>query len=648
MATKIIPRKVNDREEVVVKTDKTKKPTGSGGQSFRWWRAQSKKDLCEQLISTVSFLKEQQQYRTRQTGIFARLYGNVPLFGSLGSSSIARMATNQQLPIDRPTMNVIQSCVDTLVSRISQARPRPVFLSDNADYKERNLAKQMNTFINGELYQTAATEKAPIMLRDAAVLGDGILKIYRTYDDKVGLDRVLPIELYVDPNDAMYGNPRQLFHVKLVDKSVMAELCPEAKSTINNAEQAFPETNDAQKTISDQVMIVEGWHLPSGKDAGDGRHTIACSAGVIFDETYKREKFPFVMLPYSPRLMGFWNQSLAEQLMGTQVEINKLLMTISASINLVGVPRVFVEDGSKVVKAHLNNQVGSIVTYQGTKPSYEIAPCMPQEVYAQLERLVQYAYQQSGISTLSATAQKPAGLNSGEAIRNYDDLQSDRFAALVKRYDRVFIDLAYQILTEAREICDDAGKYQTVYPNKDGTKQIDLPKLDPEKSPFVIQCFDASSLPRDPSGRLEKIAEMMQAGLVSPQEGRRLLDYPDIEQVDKLENASEERILQILDRIVDTGTYTPPDPFMDLLLAEKLCTQYYNLYVAAKLEESKAQSLRTFFKQIQDLKLEASGGAMPGMDAGGGAPMPPGQDPNAPLAVPGAPPVSDLLPNVPA
>jgi len=69
---------------------------------------------------------------------------------------------------------------------------------------------------------------------------------------------------------------------------------------------------------------------------------------------------------------------------------------------------------------------------EGTKPSYEVAPCVPQEMYAQLQRLIEYAYQQSGVSSLAAQGQKPAGLNSGEAIRNYDDIQSDRFAALAK------------------------------------------------------------------------------------------------------------------------------------------------------------------------------------------------------------------------
>lgn len=242
-------------------------------------------------------------------------------------------------------------------------------------------------------------------------------------------------------------------------------------------------------------------------------------------------------------------------------------MTISQAINLVGVPRVFVEDGSKVVKAHLNNQIGAIVTYRGTKPQYEVAPSMPADVYAQLQRLIDYAYQQSGISALAASSKKPAGLDSGAALREYDDIQSDRFATLNKRYDNLFIDLADLIVDKAADIASRDGKYQTVYPNRNGTKEIDLPAAkDLTKNPFIIQCFNASALPRDPAGRLQKVTEMIQAGMVTLSEGRRLLDYPDLEQNEKLANSGEERILQYLDEIVENGKYTPPDPFMDLPL----------------------------------------------------------------------------------
>lgn len=631
---KITPsnRGKNERETIVVKTKNTKE----AAKAHKWWNANSKKDLAMELIETASFLKEQQQYRYRQAGIFARLYGNLPLFNAFGSAG-AKMNTPQNLPIDRPTMNVVQSCIDTLVSRITQSRPRPVFLTDNGSYKKRNLAKQMNTFSNGELYQTKAYELAPLQLRDACALGTGCLHIFE-HDKRVALERVIQTELLVDPNDAIYGEPRQLFRLKLVDRSMLANIFPDHRSDIAKAEQAFPDTSaDSARTISDQVMVVEAWHLPSGKDAGDGLHTLACSSGVIFDEPWERKTFPFTFLHYSPRMLGFWGQGVAEQLMGTQVEINKLLITISQSINLVGVPRIFVEDGSKVVKSHLNNAIGAIVTYRGTKPQYEVAPCVPQEMYAQLQRLVEYAYQQSGVSSLSAAAQKPAGLNSGEAIRNYDDLQSDRFAALVRRYDNSFIDLVHQELELAKEIAKRDGKYETVYPDKDGTREIDLPSIDLLNDSYVIQCFDSSALPRDPAGRLQKVTEMAQSGMIDMQEARRLLDYPDLQQADKLANSSEERILQALDQIVETGKYTEPDPFMDLQLAKKLVVQYYNLYVPAKLEESKAEQLRTFSSQVDALVMQAS---QPSMMQG------PQQA--QPQAVPEAPPSSPLLPNAPA
>jgi len=602
-------------------------------QMAQWWLAKDDAELAEQLLTTAAFLKESQSFRYRQAAIYARLYGNMSLYNFIGSNT-SKMDQNNGLPSDRPTFNLIQSAIDTLISRISQSRPAPVFLTDNGDYKERNLAKKLNNFILGEFYQTKTYEKAAIMLRDALVEGTGCLKVYETDDHKVGLDRVLLTELLIDPNEGIYGEPRQVYQLKLVDRAVLMDKFPKYKQILLKADKAYPDNSaDSSKTVSDLVMVVEGWRLPSGPDSGDGRHTIACSAGIIFDEEWTKQKFPFIFLHFSPRLLGFWSQGLAEQLMGTQMEINSLLFTISRAIKLVGVPRVFQEMGSKVVKAHHNNDIGTIVTYSGTKPSYEVAQCVPQELYAQLQRLIDYGYQQSGVSALQATSQKPAGLNSGEAIRSYDDISSDRFASLSRKYDNVFIDLAYAIIDMAKDIAEEQGEYQTIYPGKNGTKLIDLPKIKLLKNPFIIQCFNMSSLPRDPAGRMQKITEMIQSGMITIKEGRRLLDYPDLDQIEKLANASEERIFQILDQIVEDSRYTPPDPFMDLELANELVVQYYNLYMSAKLEEEKAEMLRTFFQQIQALKSSAQ------------PPQIPGQTNILPQAMPEALPTSPLIPN---
>lgn len=630
---KITKKKPGERETITVKT-------GTGSQdpsktAYAWWNAGSQRDLASQLTETASFLKVQQQYRFRQASIWARMYGNLPLANYMGAQ-LSKTSDGRNLPIDRPTFNVVQSCVDTKVARIIQNKPRPVFLTDNGDYRQRKLAKQLNGFMEGEFYQAKAYKKGEMALRDADVIGTGVLKVVRTTDNRVGLERRLVTELLVDANDAMYGEPRNFYEFKLVDREVAMAMFPDAKGKVTDAEQSFPDTSrESSETTSDQIMLVEGWRLPSSKDAGDGMHAIACTAGLVDSQPYNKMHFPFAILHSNTRLLGMWGQGCPERLMGIQVEINKLLMTISKSINLVGVPRIFQEAGSKVPKASYNNEIGTIITYQGTKPSYEVAACMPQEVYAQLQRLIESAYQVEGVSQLAASSIKPSGLDSGEAQREYDANQQDRLATLSKAYTQFYVDLSYLMLDQACDIAEDTGSYSTIYPNKDGTREVDLPSVkELTENPYVIQAFDSASLPTEPAGRKQTVIEYMQAGILNQQEGRRLLDFPDLEQVEKLANAGEERILKQLDDIVENGKFDPPDPFTDLSLAETLATQYYNLYVPAKLGDDKSQLLRDYFTQVQDLKQAAQPPpeAMPGAAA---------------QAVPQAPAVSPMLPNAP-
>jgi len=619
-------------------TFKTRETTDSL-QVMPWWDEKNADKAASMLLTTAAYLKESQAYRYQQTAIYARLYGNQSLY-SFAGQNLSKIDQFKGLPQDRPTFNLVQSVTDTLVSRISQSRPQPVFLTDNSDYKQRNLAKKLNNFIIGEFFHTKAYELAALALRDALITGTGVIHTYETADQRVGLERVLQTELLVDPNESMYGDPRQLYRIKLVDREILMANFPAFKEKLEIAAKAYPDNSaDSSKSVSDLVMVVESWHLKSGEGQRDGRHMLACSSGFLINEEYTKDRFPFTFLHYSPRLLGFWAQGVAEQLMGTQVELNSILFVISKAIKLVGVPRVFQESGAKVMSAAHNNEVGVIVKYTGTKPTYEVAPCNAPELYAERDKLIQYGYQQSGVSALQASSQKPQGLDSGEAIRTYDDISTDRFAALSRRYDNLFVDLAYQIIDQAKDIAEETGSYSTVYPNKNGTREIDLPKAGMIEDAFIIQCHTQSSLPKDPAGRLQKVTEMVQSGMITLQEGRRLLDYPDLEQIEKLANAGEERIFQCLDDIVDSGKYTPPDPFMPLDLATQHTTAYINLYIPAKLEESKAQMLRDFFSQVQTLIQAAMPPPPPAAPGGPGAPVP--------QASPQAPPTSPLIPNGP-
>ncbi len=604
---KIVPTKKSP-DKIKFKTRASSDGTDGTSILPEWWKAENDRELASQLCGTAAYLKTNQTYRLRQIATSVRLYCGLSVYSYAGSS-VSKMDRTKTLPDDKPTFNLIQSATDTLTSRLTQNEPEPKFLTDGADYKERHLGQELNQFTLGEFYQTKAYEKGAKALRDCIVTGTGVLKVYDGDNDRVCIDRVMATDLYTDENDGLNGDPQSIYQVKLMDrdKLIANTIDKNAKAIIEGTPQSYPDNSaDSGRTTADQVMVVEGWRLPSGSDPEapgymPGRHTIATINGIIFDEEWNKPKFPFVFIQYSDPYLGFWGQGIGAQLFGTQLSINRIMYTISRSISLVGVPRVFIEQSSKVVKSHNNNEIGVIITYAGTKPSYEIAPCNAPELYAERDRLIDYGFRQCGVSNMQATGQKPKGLDSGEAIRSYDDINSDRFSALAKKYENFYIELAYLITDTAMDIAKRTGKYQTIYPNKDGTREIDLPKMDILKNPFVIKCFSESSLPRSPAGRVAAITERVQSGMLTIKEGRRLLKYQDLEENEKLDNASEERTFQILDKIVDSGEYTMPDAFLDLQVASTLVVQYINLYLAANLEEWKADLLRKFFVQTQAL-----------------------------------------------
>lgn len=577
---------------------------------YQWWLAQDEKELQAQLLSTTQFLKNFHSSRIRQASLYSRLFSGKPLYNYLASTST--LDNSQQMPMGRPTANVVYSCIDTITSQMTQDNPTPVFLTDAGHYKERRLSKQYNNFILGEFNRCKAYVLGAEAFRDSGILGNGLVKILEK-DKKVALERTLETELLVDFNDAYYRNPRGLIHTKLCDRGVLADEMPKGADKIYAAQggtvDSSPQSTD---TISDQIIISEGWHLPSGEGAKDGRHSIVCSEGVLVDETWKFDYFPFEKLDYNQNTVGWFSQGLAEILFPTQMEIYKMLIIASQSIEMTGVPKIIISELSKVLETAFNNNISSIIKVKtmAEAPSFINATSNNAEIYEYIKWLIENAYQISGVSSLSATGSKPAGLNSGEAQREYMNIQSARFSSMQKRYQEFYPNLAYKMIDKAAEICEREGSYTTVYPGKDGTREVDLPKAGMLKDTYIIKCFDESSLPKDPVGRQSKLSEMLAAGEISNQEFRRLSNFPDLEQSDQLAVALEERILHDLDQIIEKGAkgYNAPDPFIldPTDLATQLTVQTYNKYVVTDLEEEKLQLIEDYFTAIQTLKAKAS------------------------------------------
>ncbi len=571
---------------------------------YYWWK--SKGDAIAK-----SIFAQLKRYDTEQAYISAgnyrnmRLYGNVEMYTVRGFSGYR--AEESTAMLNRVTLNIVQSMVDTVVSKITKNRPKPTFLTEGGDWALQRKAQKLTQFIEGQYDQTGFYQLAPLAFLDAAIQGTGAIKIYRE-GKNICAEKVFIDELVTDDHESIYGKPRQLHQKKYIHKDVLLAKFPKKAFEIErlgSAEMSSYASNTYDRARN-MLLVTESWHLRSSEESTDGKHTICIDNCTLLEETWEHDYFPFVFFRYGIRPLGFWGQGLSEQLTGLQLEINKILRTIQVSMHLVSIPKIYVEASSNIVSAHLNNKIGGIVKYVGQPPTEGKLGSIPTELFAHLDRLYSRAYEIAGVSQLSANAQKPAGLDSGKALREYNDIESERFMSVGKRYEQGFLDAAPIYIDLIKEIAEENdGNLQIKVKGDKFLKTLDWKEVSLDKDMYLMQCFPTSSLASDPSGRLQDVQELMAAGFIGKEDGMKLLDFPDLRQFYNFNNAGLEDIERAIENIIDKGDYETPEPYQNLNLGITKMQQAYLYYRSQNAPESRLELFRRWIEDASALLKKA-------------------------------------------
>ncbi len=633
-----------------------------GSPKEKWWLVAPEKAYLE-VFSVCRWVRENQNYRAVANLRYARLYSNMEILG-LQAFNFARTNNIKNVMTNRVTYNVIKTCTDTAVAKIGKERPRPLFLTEKGNFGMQEKAKKLTQYIDGQFDHMEAYSKGREAFRDACVLGSGAIKVFEQ-NYEVKLERVLTDELLVDDTEAMYGEPRQMYQIKNVDRRVLIEAFPEHKAHIANASN-LDASGYSSKIVADMVSVVEAWHLPSAPGAKDGKHVIAVDNCTLEHAPWEKDYFPFEFFYWHRNILGFWGVGVAEELVGIQLEINKLLRNVQIAQSLAAVPRVWLEEHNRVAKGNINNQIGAVNLYRGTPPIFQTPTAMNAEIYNHIETLYQKAFEITGVSHMAATAEKPAGVDSAVGMRTLNDIASQRFADVQLNWENFFVRLAKQTINCTKEIQEKLTKMKG--DGKEGipdTLQVRVQGADFMESikwkdvfipddAYIMRCFPTGILPSEPSGKLEKVMEMVNAGFYSQEEARSLLDFPDLKKVNARKNSATDIILKILDTMLNQGRYIAPEPFMNLELARALAQEVYMQAQVDNAPEDRLELLINFMEDIEALinpplpEDEMAAMPMEGMPAGpeemlgpemGG--MPPGAE--IPIeSMPGLP--GDVLP----
>ncbi len=577
-----------------------------------------------QLVPYLEALK--QEYRDARLIWFETFVGmysdmqDVSLLPSRSSAPMSPVLNKYAVPI-----NVIAPLVDTAEARITQARPRPYFKTVGGSWSEQRKAKRLQKFADGIFDETKAYRLGAQALKDAALLGTGCVKLF-TRDGKICAERVLISNVLVDEALGFDMSPPEISEVRELSKAkIKAAFCKDDEEKCAIVDKLNVVSSRVGNLWSDLVEVYETWHLPQGERKG--RHVIVVHGATLLDEEWEQEYFPLLFLRWRNAPSGFYGLGLAQQAMSAQIEITAVVRNISKNLHLFTNPRVIRYTGSNITDRHITNAWGTVLecAAPGMEPKLLTPPyIIPPEVYQWFQMMYEKVFEMCGMSTQAAFAQKPAGVTAGKAFRELSDIQSDRLAPVSQRYEYFYLDYTTVCvdMAESLSVDSETGEgFSVVAGSSRKTERLRWKDVRMPKDSYTIQLFAANFLSRTPAGIFDDVTDLLNLGLIDATTARKLMDFPDLQQVFDDENAARDNFENQIEKILDDHVYLAPQPFDDLALGIKTYRDAYNKARLDDVPEDKQQLMRTWIEQAQGLAASATPAPPPAPEMGA-QPMP--------------------------
>lgn len=565
----------------------------------RWWK---EPDPGAAMVAAAKRIEDSPQERGRRRACltFARLHSGRPLASIYDYGSAFRTpyvvdpsGFGWKLPL-----NVVQAVIEAICAKLAKNKPRGLVLTEGGDWSLQRQAKGLTQYLDGLNRATGLYKTGRQVFRDAGAFGTGVFSLY---EDKgkatVGVERTIPIEMIVDDIEAARGKPQTEFRKVPVYRGVLldkfAKGKPEIERLIREAKGYNPAGNDGR--ASEMIPTYEGWHL------GDS-HVIGIEGGTLFKEEWEFDWFPRVSMHWRQPDSGVWGLGAAENLLGVQYEINQMLGRFQASMKLAAKLWVFRPPTGGPQKAHMTNETMSIIDADSA-PTFATPNPMPAQAYQYLWDIYAKAFEIEGVSQLAATGVKPAGLDAAVALREYNDIQAERFVLMGQDWEDVHVEIAEKQIALSKKMFKAGTKLTVRAPGAKFIKTIEFEKVNIEENRYTLGIFPTSSLPTTPAAKMQTIKEWFEAGLIPDREtALELLDFPDLQSALSLELAAIEDIKRVLEMMVDDGKYEPPEPYMALDRALKMTQSAFLRARCDGVPEKHRDYLLRYIDEIKELQ----------------------------------------------
>lgn len=548
-----------------------------------------------------------------------------------------------QDPMSVPIENVIASNIDTVTAVIASSEVRPRYMTDDGDWLVQRTAMKLEWYTEAIGKQVNLAALAQSAFKECAKKGTGLLKVYADSDSKLQVEHIHADDIIVDEAECRGGAKIRQMHQRMVnvDPDALTAQFPEFEDDIYRASGTANRRIWAgyRPLVGGGLVVIESWKLPTGKKPG--RHVICIDGCDLLDEEWTKDYFPFAVMRWSERPSAWFGISLSERIAGIQRALNRRNWHINRNLDQIAVPTTYVRPTDANLAVKSVGKLGTIAVVKGDIPETKFPQANSAETYQNREALKASAYEESGLSRLTATATKPAGLDSGVALREYHDSTTQRFAAQEKAYARFILDALWLLVATCKDLGSSAP--QVMRRTKFGAKTIKWKDVD--MGDVKVQLCASSTLPRTPAGRMQTALEWAQAGVISTDEWRKLTQHPDLDHVLSLYTQGIESVERDIEEI-EEGNYIVPEPFGNLQLMVRMGQMAYLRDRDLGAPEAILEGLRQYTVLAQHLltppappapppmpgAMPNTGSPMPDMGMGGPPPMGPGGPPQSALA----------------
>jgi len=606
--------------------------------SIEWYK-KPEPELFEHVFVRVRGIKAQQT--TRRYELFTYQQAYTSRFGPAAMAALFSPGTrNPSAGIYALSANIIKSCIDTACARIAKSKPRAFVLPNKGDYRLKRKARKLTKYLDGAFASAKVYENSELVFRDACIFDGGAL-VLLSEDGQIRSHVAKVDELWIDMVDGVYGTPKEMHWTHAVHRSeLLARYGDKHHKAIDEARAAW-RGEMAYMGAADMVEVTYSWRLGDGPDREDGVFAISIATATLHQEEYRKDYIPIFRFFWTEPVYGPFGDGIAKELYGMQRTVSDILRGVVKSIRMFAVPRVWVNKTANPGVVQLSNEI-SVNTYAGEKPVFDTPPAASADIYQFLQWVIDWAYKQLGLSQLTAQSEKPAGLNSGVAMRTYQDVETQRFALIGQRWERWHMEVARAIIDMSKDLYAKDKNLSVQVSGRGFIETIPWADVDMKADQWDLQVWPTNLLPETPEGRLQAVQEYVQSGFMPLEVAIGQLNIPVLNDwVDQM-TSSLDIIESQLATIMDEGKYSPPDRDLNLQLALTVATAEYNRARADKSVPPGIVDLLLRYKQqvaiwVNAMK-QAPGGGAPA-NANGAPPAAVGQAapaPQAPLAPAGS------------